>query len=101
MTGMAPFSNRTPSDLTLNALAKVRSTIDGPVIDLTESNPTRCGFEYPADLLHELADSRGLGYAPGRLFVCGTGSVTSMKQQSSRAASSEPRGPVRKENRIR
>jgi aspartate/methionine/tyrosine aminotransferase len=50
--------------LTLNTLAKVRSETDGPVIDLTESNPTRCGFSYPADLLHELAHSRGLGYAP-------------------------------------
>jgi len=35
-----------------------------PILDLTESNPTRAGFEYPADLLAPLADRRGLIYAP-------------------------------------
>ena len=34
------------------------------ILDLTESNPTRAGFEYPDDLLRPLADSRGLTYAP-------------------------------------
>src|SRR5207245_2597755 len=33
-------------------------------IDLAESNPTRVGFAYPADLLAPLADPRGLTYAP-------------------------------------
>ena len=41
------------------ALAATRA--DGrPFIDLTESNPTRAGFDYPADLLAPLADARGL-----------------------------------------
>jgi len=35
-----------------------------PVIDLTESNPTRVGLDYPKDLLAPLADCRGLTYAP-------------------------------------
>ena len=35
-----------------------------PIIDLTESNPTRAGFEYPQDLLAPLASARGLIYAP-------------------------------------
>lgn len=64
------FSNRTPGDLTPNrltaALARVRR--DGrPVIDLTQSNPTRAGIMYPPDLLAPLADARGLLYAPQAL----------------------------------
>jgi aspartate/methionine/tyrosine aminotransferase len=38
-----------------------------PIIDLTESNPTRAGIEYPPDLLAPLADRRGLTYAPQAL----------------------------------
>jgi aspartate/methionine/tyrosine aminotransferase len=61
------FSARTPSDLTPNrltaALAAARAA-GRPVIDLTESNPTRAGFAYPAGLLDPLADSRALTYAP-------------------------------------
>jgi hypothetical protein len=33
-------------------------------VDLTESNPTRAGFEYPRDLLKRLADPCGLTYQP-------------------------------------
>ena len=36
-------------------------------IDLTESNPTRAGFDYPSDLLAPLGDARGLRYAPSPL----------------------------------
>jgi len=35
-----------------------------PVIDLTESNPTRAALEYPRDLLAPLANVGGLLYAP-------------------------------------
>ncbi|HEV2136639.1 MAG TPA: pyridoxal phosphate-dependent aminotransferase [Terracidiphilus sp.] len=49
-----------------------------PIADLTASNPTRCGFEYPEDLLHALADPRALEYDPqpkgmlsSRQAVCG------------------------------
>ncbi len=35
-----------------------------PIADLTASNPTRCGFSYPAGLLHALADSRAMDYEP-------------------------------------
>jgi alanine-synthesizing transaminase len=38
-----------------------------PIIDLTESNPTRAGFDYPSDLLAPLADRRGLTYVPEAL----------------------------------
>lgn len=35
-----------------------------PLINLTESNPTKAGFAYPADLLAPLAHPRGLVYEP-------------------------------------
>ena len=35
-----------------------------PLIDLTASNPTTCGFDYPLDLLEGLADRRALRYEP-------------------------------------
>ncbi|MGO9211782.1 MAG: pyridoxal phosphate-dependent aminotransferase [Terriglobales bacterium] len=48
------------------------------VLDLTESNPTRCGFAYDRSLLAGLADHRGLAYDPhpkglraAREAVCG------------------------------
>ena len=42
-----------------------QSRRDGrPVVDLTLSNPTRAGFDYPPDLLSSLAHPRGLSYRP-------------------------------------
>ena len=38
-----------------------------PFIDLTESNPTRAGFDYPRDLLAPLGEARGLRYTPSPL----------------------------------
>jgi alanine-synthesizing transaminase len=35
-----------------------------PIADLTASNPTRCGFVYPASLLDALSDPRALDYDP-------------------------------------
>jgi aspartate/methionine/tyrosine aminotransferase len=64
MASMARFSNRTPESQRLNPLAEERARIHGSVIDLTESNPTRCGFDYPPDLLMSLADRRALVYEP-------------------------------------
>jgi aspartate/methionine/tyrosine aminotransferase len=61
------FSSRLQSDLAPNrlALAVARARADGrPLIDLTESNPTRAGFDYPSHLLAPLADPEGLCYAP-------------------------------------
>ncbi len=61
------FSSRTPSNLSSNRLAEAvaqRRREGRPFIDLTESNPTRVGFEYPASLLARLGDARGLRYAP-------------------------------------
>jgi len=61
------FSNRTPGDLRVNRLAQAvarRRQSGRPIVDLTESNPTRAGFDYPPDLLAPLADARGLSYQP-------------------------------------
>jgi alanine-synthesizing transaminase len=61
------FSTRTPPHLAPNRLAQALLEFQRagrPVIDLTESNPTRAGFEYPPDLLAPLADARGLAYQP-------------------------------------
>ena len=60
------FSRRLPP-LSPNRLAQAlaRLRAEGrPIIDLTESNPTRAGFEYPEDLLAPLSDPRGLRYDP-------------------------------------
>src|SRR5436190_18629834 len=61
------FSSRTPEDLTPNRLAEALTAARAEgrtILDLTESNPTRAGFDYPTDLLRRLADPRGLTYAP-------------------------------------
>jgi len=62
-----PFSSRVPSDLGANRLtrsvAEARSA-GRSLVDLTQSNPTRAGFEYPDYLLSALADARGLKYEP-------------------------------------
>lgn len=61
------FSNRLPPDRTPNALA-VRLTqlraagVD--IIDLTESNPTRVGIDYPPKLLEPLSAPTALHYEP-------------------------------------
>jgi aspartate/methionine/tyrosine aminotransferase len=60
------FSSRLP-DLAPNRLAETFERLRAerrPVIDLTESNPTRAGFDYPRDLLASLADARALTYTP-------------------------------------
>ena len=61
------LSSRITGDLAPNRLARAvqQHRRDGrSIIDLTESNPTRAGFDYPPDLLAPLADCRGLTYAP-------------------------------------
>ena len=56
-----------PSSLAPNRLTqavRARAAAGAPIIDLTLSNPTRAGFDYPADLLAPLADARALSYDP-------------------------------------
>jgi aspartate/methionine/tyrosine aminotransferase len=61
------FSERLPPSLVANAIARAvdarrRAGLD--LVDLTESNPTRAGFQYPLDLFSPLADPAGLVYDP-------------------------------------
>jgi aspartate/methionine/tyrosine aminotransferase len=75
------FSQRTNWNTEESELAlahRQRVTSGQPIADLTASNPTRCGFTYPADQLAALADPRALSYDPqprgllsGREAVCG------------------------------
>lgn len=60
------FSARVPADLSANRLARAvqRARAAGPLVDLTGSNPTRAGLEYPQDLLAPLAHPRGMVYEP-------------------------------------
>jgi aspartate/methionine/tyrosine aminotransferase len=61
------FSERTNWNTEESELARahrLRAESGQPIFDLTASNPTRCGFEYPADLLAALADLRALDYDP-------------------------------------
>jgi alanine-synthesizing transaminase len=64
------FSDRVPRELTANRLTQAIADLTRAgrrFIDLTESNPTRAGFDYPDDLLAPLADRRALVYAPSPL----------------------------------
>jgi hypothetical protein len=62
------FASRTGWSLTPNRLSELvreRRQQQLPLLDLTESNPTRCGFAYDAEeILGALADRRALAYEP-------------------------------------
>jgi hypothetical protein len=62
------FASRTDWSLTPNRLSRLleeRRRQGLPILDLTESNPTRCGFNFDAEkLLGALADPRSLTYEP-------------------------------------
>jgi len=62
------FASRTDWPLTPNRLSQLveeRRRQRLPLLDLTESNPTRCGFDFDAGkLLGALADPRSLAYEP-------------------------------------
>ena len=61
------LSRRLPPHADTNALSRAiaeRRAAGRPIIDLTESNPTRAGFQYPPDLLRPLASDAALHYEP-------------------------------------
>ena len=61
------FSSRVPADRTVNRLSRAHARLRSQgvdVTDLTESNPTRVGLHYPADLLYCLPSQAGLRYEP-------------------------------------
>jgi aspartate/methionine/tyrosine aminotransferase len=62
------FSSRLQWDLRpnrLSVLLDAKRRAGAPVLDLTESNPTRAGFLYPgAQILEAICDPRSLSYEP-------------------------------------
>lgn len=61
------FSERTNWPIEVNDLTRVlreRRSQDLPITDLTESNPTRCGFNYGARVLEAFSNPAALEYAP-------------------------------------
>jgi aspartate/methionine/tyrosine aminotransferase len=61
------FSNRLPGHAEINALSQAVAGLTAAgtaLVDLTESNPTRVGLAYPADLLIAAASERALCYDP-------------------------------------
>jgi aspartate/methionine/tyrosine aminotransferase len=71
------FSDRTDWNLEPNPLSKAladRLSSGKPVIDLTEANPTKCGFDFEAErILGALSHRAGLKYDPvpqGLLTAC-------------------------------
>jgi alanine-synthesizing transaminase len=61
------FSNRLPGHAEINALSRTVSSLKAAgttFVDLTESNPTRVGLSYPADLLGAAASASALCYDP-------------------------------------
>lgn len=61
------FSSRLPSSLAPNALTQATDALRArgtSWIDLTETNPTVVGLEYPPDLLQALSDPSARRYTP-------------------------------------
>ena len=62
------FARRTDWPLSTNDLISTLEDLRGKnlaICDLTESNPTRCGFKYPADkILNVLSEEKNLDYNP-------------------------------------
>jgi alanine-synthesizing transaminase len=62
------FSTRTPRALNPNRISELiaeKRAAGVELLDLTESNPTRAGFDYPSrEILEALASPNGLEYAP-------------------------------------
>jgi alanine-synthesizing transaminase len=61
------ISSRLPKNLEPNAVARAidaKRRSGAAILDLTETNPTSAGFNYPKELLEPLADPRALEYDP-------------------------------------
>jgi len=61
------FSRRLPPHADINTLTRALDRLRSggvSITDLTESNPTKVGFEYPADLLDGLSSEGGYRYDP-------------------------------------
>jgi alanine-synthesizing transaminase len=59
------FSHRIPDDLSHNLIFEAVEKWDpGKIWDLTQTNPTQCGFDYPSDLLAGLNQKASYFYEP-------------------------------------
>ena len=62
-----PFAKRTQWSIENNPLSTAIEQMQAkgaPVLDLTESNPTKCGFAYPHEWLKQLSSPQALNYLP-------------------------------------
>ncbi len=64
MTGARRISSRIPRDLRANRWSRAFSTPGAVRHDLTATNPTAVGLDYPEGLLDSLRDPGGLRYRP-------------------------------------
>lgn len=73
MTSRPRFSSRAPWGAESNALARARARLvseRAEILDLTQSNPTRAGIDYPLEELAEiLAESARASYEPHPLGI--------------------------------
>lgn len=61
------FADRTDWELTSNNLSILLQELrerNVSLLDLTESNPTNCGFSYPSEIIGALSDPKNLRYTP-------------------------------------
>lgn len=61
------FSTRLPPHAEANALSRAVAALRAegvPIVDLSESNPTKVGLAYPPGILSGLGDARALAYDP-------------------------------------
>jgi aspartate/methionine/tyrosine aminotransferase len=78
------ISRRLPDDLSPNATTWAADALRArgvPIIDLTESNPTRASVRYPDSLLAPLTDARGLLYEPHPLGMLSAREAVSRELQ--------------------
>lgn len=61
------FSKRTEWELSSNRITQILEDLKKSgqnILDLTESNPTRCGFLYPPEIIASFSSEKNLEYAP-------------------------------------
>jgi len=86
------ISRRVPPHAEANAVTRVLGELraaGAPIVDLTESNPTRCGIAYPPALLDPLANPEALHYDP-QPFGLPSARAAVARDQARRGASIDP-----------
>jgi aspartate/methionine/tyrosine aminotransferase len=78
------ISRRLPPHAGANAVTRVLAELEAAgaaIVDLTESNPTRCAIPYPPGLLNRLADPAGLRYDPHPFGLAAARTAVAADQQ--------------------